>query len=578
MRNINRSLRDADDSLLPVLAGVWNVNIDTLLDAGEIIDVISKAMIDASRAERVWATLTDLERQALLMLISSGAKMLLPKFERLFGQIRRPAAALIEREHPEANPATTAEGLFYKGLIMQGYEKTDAGPASVVYIPNDMLAILPTHKTAYEKLEDEPEFYDTEPIEVEALEQVTNARNADTSAVDDLTTLLAYLQLHTPALEIDPRMQRLSDYCFAPAERDILLAHMLTPGEERLTFLLGVALSGDLIEVQNGRAMTKRAEARRWLAATRAEQVQMLAEAWRDSQTYREMWHVPGLFPEPGGALDSYDPAVVRQAIAGFLAESVPPQAWWAMDNFIEAVKVSNPDFQRPGGDYESWYIRNEAGDFLEGFESWDAVEGALLEFTVLGPMHWLGLMDVAEDAARLTTYGRTFLNKGAWPTPPEPSDKVVVRDDGTLLVSRKVSRIDRFQVARFTMWSEKAGDPYTYRLNAQGVEQAAKQGINTGHIAAFLSKALDGAALPTGIQRLLDNWRVGPSTSVSMERLLVLRTTAPETMNRIWEMPALRRYLGARLGDMAVIVRADQWEALRDALGEQGIQVDVAQ
>src|SRR5690349_3255556 len=192
MRNINRSLRDADDSLLPVLAGLWSVNIDNLLDAGEIIDVISKAMIDPARAERVWTTLTDLERQALLMLISSGAKMLLPKFERLFGPIRRPAAALIEREHPEANPASAAEGLFYKGLIMQGYEKTDAGPAAVVYIPSDMLPILPTHKTAYEELEDEPEFYDTEPIEVEPLEQVANARNADTSAIDDLTTLLAY--------------------------------------------------------------------------------------------------------------------------------------------------------------------------------------------------------------------------------------------------------------------------------------------------------------------------------------------------------------------------------------------------
>ena len=47
--------------------------------------------------------------------------------------------------------------------------------------------------------------------------------------------------------------------------------------------------------------------------------------------------------------------------------------------------------------------------------------------------------------------------------------------------------------------------------------------------------------------------------------------------MERIWEAPGLRRYLGARLGEMAVIVRADQWEALRDALGEQGIEVEVS-
>jgi len=37
-----------------------------------------------------------------------------------------------------------------------------------------------------------------------------------------------------------------------------------------------------------------------------------------------------------------------------------------------------------------------------------------------------------------------------------------------------------------------------------------------------------------------------------------------------------LRRYLGARLGDLAVVVRADQWEALRSALDEKGIALEV--
>jgi hypothetical protein len=81
---------------------------------------------------------------------------------------------------------------------------------------------------------------------------------------------------------------------------------------------------------------------------------------------------------------------------------------------------------------------------------------------------------------------------------------------------------------------------------------------------------------IPGPVARLLENWKAGPSAAVSLERLLVLRTTAPETLDRIYDTPALRRYLGARLGPMAVVVRADQWEALRSALGEQGIQVEV--
>ena len=41
--------------------------------------------------------------------------------------------------------------------------------------------------------------------------------------------------------------------------------------------------------------------------------------------------------------------------------------------------------------------------------------------------------------------------------------------------------------------------------------------------------------------------------------------------------MPAFRRYLGARLGPTACVVREDQWEALRASLGENAIDVDIS-
>ena len=189
--------------------------------------------------------------------------------------------------------------------------------------------------------------------------------------------------------------------------------------------------------------------------------------------------------------------------------------------------------------------------------------------------MHWLGLTDLADDAAKLTAYGRAFLDVIPWPAPPEPEDPIQVEADGTILVSRRVSRIDRFQVARFTSWGDP-GDPYVYLLDGPGIAQADRQGINTGHISAFLKRVLGDSPLPPAIAQLLQNWQSGPAATVTMEQLIVLRTTAPETLNTILDTPALRRYLGAQLGPMAVIVRADQWEALREALGAQGIHADV--
>lgn len=249
------------------------------------------------------------------------------------------------------------------------------------------------------------------------------------------------------------------------------------------------------------------------------------------------------------------------------------------MGDLIAVIREASPDFQRPGGDFNSWYIRDENGDYLNGFESWDFVEAPLVEFYLYGPLHWLCLVDVGEDAARLTAYGRVFVNEETWLQAPDPEEKIIVEPDGTLKVSRRVPRIDRFQLARFTTWMTGAtneGEPYVYKLTGDGIKRAESQGINTGHISAFISRQLNNAPIPPTISKLLDTWQSGATASATIEQLLVLRTTSPQTMDFIVNTPALRRYVGARLGEMAVIVRADQWEALRDALGENGIDVQM--
>lgn len=566
MKNIYRTLQDTDAGMLPVLAKFWKANL-TGKDTAAAVDALAQVMLNRERAEQVWSSLTDEQRGVMQMLIGSNGRMPLAKFSRLFGEIRQMGAAQIERANPLDNPASVAEGLYYRGLISQAFEQADTGPRVVVYIPPDLLDVLPVRQTSYSNLKaDAP--VETAAPEVEPITDVQNIVTADTSIVDDMTTLLAYLQLHTPLLDNDN---------VGAADIAALLPHLLKTHNSRLPFLIGVGISADLIEVQAGKAYPKRAEARRWLAAPRAGQVQSLAEAWRRSAAYRDLWHVPGLHPDPGGELDEYDPAVARENFLELLAEGAPKQDWWSLEAFIEMVKATEPDFQRPGGDYESWYIRNDEGEYLQGFESWEAVEGALIEFYITGPMHWLGLVDRGEDAARLTAYGRAFLNHAPWPAPAEPEDKITLKEDGTILVSRKIARVDRFQIARFAGWVS-GGDPYTYKVDANSVQRAAGQGINAGHISSFLGRMLNDQPLPPVVAKLLESWQGGPTAAVTLERLMVLRTTAPETMDKILDTPSLRRYLGARLGPMAVVVRPGQWEALHEALGMQGIQAEVVE
>ena len=193
------------------------------------------------------------------------------------------------------------------------------------------------------------------------------------------------------------------------------------------------------------------------------------------------------------------------------------------------------------------------------------------------GPLHWLGLADIGDDALRLTAYGRAFFGISAWPAPHEPSASIEARADGALLVSRRVSRFERFQLARFAQCTESS-DPYVYRIDAAAIQRASAQGITVQQIHAFLARHLDGDGLPLPLLKLLRNWHGGAKASVTLETMMVLRATSEEILDKLFAAPGLRRYLGARLGAIACAVRADQWQALRDALGANGIEVDSSQ
>ena len=44
-----------------------------------------------------------------------------------------------------------------------------------------------------------------------------------------------------------------------------------------------------------------------------------------------------------------------------------------------------------------SWFIRREGSEqYLRGFAHWEAVEGELLRYMIAGPLHWLGVTDIA--------------------------------------------------------------------------------------------------------------------------------------------------------------------------------------
>lgn len=580
MTSISRSLRDVEPYILPIIAEAWGLHIKAV-NHEEWVTGLSKAMVDPRRAEMVWDSLSHKEQGAIQTLAGRGGKMPTVMFERFFGQLVRGGADELQKRNPLQNPQNIAEGLYYRGLIAMGFENSDIGAQAITYVPEEVLRGLPTHKTSYDNLEEEEDL-PYEEDEAEASEKPTTVvaypnqkppgviRQADTSIVDDLTTLLAYVQVVKPILD---------NGTLSETDVQQVSQHLLVQDASRLNFLLLIGYSAKLIDVQNGQATLHRVDARKWMSATRSDQLKTLADAWKTSAVYIELTQLSGIYPEMEvGTLSQYQAPAIRTKILNTLKAALPQQEWWLVESFVDYMFETDPDFQRPNGDYESWYIRDESGGYLRGRASWEYVEGSLLEFFVQGPLHWLGMVDLSEltdgePLAHLTAYGRAFFELEKWPRPAETPEKLILNPDGTIHLSRKVSRYDRFQVMRFSTWTS-AGQTYVYTLDGRSIERATAEGITPSHIESFLAQELK-EELPNSVKRILEQWQGGAVAEVQIQTLMVLQTQAQETLDAIFNEPTLRRFLGRRLGPTAVAVLPEQAEVLRKTLENQGVHVD---
>jgi len=188
MRLLLPTLLDHDPGLLAIIAGRWDVDLESL-DQRRAAEALAAAMLDPGRAAAEWARLTDAERGALQTLLGApDHKLAEAQFSRIFGDIRQMGPARREREKPHLNPVSVAETLYFRGLIARASDEGKAGMQSFVYVPADLAAALPVHETGFAlnaAEDDSPAWSGEDRFEPRAATPATKA------IVDDMTTLLA---------------------------------------------------------------------------------------------------------------------------------------------------------------------------------------------------------------------------------------------------------------------------------------------------------------------------------------------------------------------------------------------------
>jgi len=560
MPDLLASLLPHDLGHLRILAELWGLELDAR-ERDSAADELAASLLDLERARETLEVLPAPARAALDALLDANGRLPWAEFARRFGEIREMGAGKRDRERPHRNPVSAAEMLFYRGFLAKAFFDAEKGAQEFAYIPDDLLKIIKheghpstTLRTGFGHKGNSGEVLGRPATPVEKAHEIP----ASDRVLDDATTLLAALRIGK------------ADYQSTPQ-----LSARLRGADWQSALQLTALLHAAKLLKKN----IPQAEAvKKFLEAPRAEALSMLAETWKTSATFDELRLLPSILCE-GEWINS--PHVTRSTLHGFI-HAIPNNQWWSFPAFLRDLKLKHPDFQRPAGDYDSWFIKRAAdGQYLRGFAYWDSVDGALVRF-VIQIMRWLGLADLASPeegkdftAFRLTQYATRNTHAGTQVnTYTGKQGKITIASSGKISVERLAPRAIRYQIARFCDWDNERADEYQYHVSARSLKRASEQGLKAEQLLSLLVKHTKGN-VPPALVKALKRWEVN-GTEARAESQTVLRVSRPEVLEELRKSKAAR-FLGEPLGPTAVIVKSEAVPKIAAALAEMGLLLDVS-
>lgn len=504
MNTLVHSLLDHPPALLRVIAELNGVQLRSN-QVRQAANQLAAVMVRDDHLAQLLAGCSDPARQALDALLRSQGRLAMPIFERRFGAIRSVGPGRLLREAIYRQPANAAEELWYRGLIYRAFAEQPHGLVEFVYVPSDLAPHLP-----------QPEPVATS-FALPVVDPPVQVVLADDSLLHDACTLLCLAQAGgmRPARLGHPYQWRakslyeLNRFLLHPLQEPKALLGT-APGSQAALML---TLAQDLDWLRSGdQVQVNAVAARPWLEASREEQRSLLLEAWEVSSRWNDLCRAAALHCEETGNW-SNDPVATRRSLKPLLA-ALPSGTWFRLEDLVAGVRRELPDFQRPDGDYDTWYIRRrDTQDFLRGYACWEEVEGEVLRSMVQGVLHWLGAMDQgyheqSSDGSptlfRLTEAGAAWL--AGRPVPEgSPTLPITVGPNFVITVPGSAPLLTRFQVSRFASW-EPGGPPFAYRITQSGLRRAGRQGIGGERVLAFLM-AQAGENMPENVTNALRRW-----------------------------------------------------------------------
>lgn len=535
MIDLLHTFSNADPGYLRMIADAWGFTLQAP-DTPTLARNLAKAMLNPEIIDEVVSALPQEAVRALQDLLENDGVIPWMQFTNRHGELRSMGPAKRDRERPDLYPQSAVEVLWYRGLIGRQFFDLDGTPQEYAYIAEDLVPFMIMLSTDSQQVFGRPASPKESAQVIPASERI----------VDDLCTMLSALRMGVQPDQIPP------DFLDIPAG-----------------FLVDLLVSGGTIEAD---LQIQPEAARQMLEDERGLTLARLTEAWFKSKRVNELRMLPHLRFEGTWA---NSPLETRRFVLDLIS-GLEEGVWWSLEAFVAALKEHHPDFQRPAGDYDSWFIQEKSsGDYLRGRGSWDKVDGALARYIIVGPMHWLGLVDLAREtekskpaAFRLSEWAKNLWHGSPPDGLPAEDALLFINMDGRMRVPPLVPRPVRYQAARFGEWESRKAGQYVYRVTDQSLSRAAEQGLRANHLLGILKKHASGG-IPPAFQQTLQRWeKVGLQTRLITAT--VLQVDQPEILVELMKTPA-KRFLGKTLNPTTVEVLQGGEEAVRSALLQMG-------
>lgn len=577
MRDLYRCLDEYSPELLHGLATAWHVELPKGEPREQVLH-LAGAMLAPAALDAMIGDLSPEAQAALEEIQAAGGTLPSHRLAVRYGQVRRLGPSGLEREQPWERPAGPLEELYYRGLIYRAYGSVEGHHAETLLLPRQFIDALAPPQT-----EDN--------LALPAVSEPLAPRIAGTALMEDL--FAALVAIRRQPLRLTEAAEGLAPAPPLPVPATRWLGD---PGPERQELIWRLLWNLHLVRRLRS-TVAVGVRTRDWLRLPDWRRQRSLYLAWREDAGWDELRHLSGLICEETGWRN--DPVAARHRLLAMVARC-PAETWLSLDAFLAELKGRQPDYLRPDGDYDSWFIRDAAsGEYLRGFGAWDAVEGALAAHLISGPLHWLGLVDLAAggseveggegdggaaNAFRLTTQGYALLNpqdrpaearRAAPPAATAPGGAAQVAlatidDDFGVRLPVAETLYERYQLERFAEWQAQDERTAAYRITADAVWLSQDAGIKIEQILAFLRRIGGENASPV-VLRTLQAWG-GRFGRVFVRPRLVLQTADEATMQQLLHNAQIRALLGEALGPTACLVEEANLEALTPLLKSLGI------